>query len=179
MTMRLRAALVLAVMGALAGWGQADSQDGSGREERREQLQRSRALLSEALEQIDAGDDAAAEETLRAVLEIDAANADAHYLLGRTLLAGGDSAAAVAIVAQGVELAPFSTRLKLLLARVQLATGGAEEAGALLDDVLRIHARDGEALYLRGLAHLALGDSVAALSVWRKSLAIAAGDPTS
>jgi len=76
-----------------------------------------------------------------------------------------------------VERAPFSTRLKLLLARLQIDAGRAAEAGALLDGVLEIRPRDGEVLYVRGLAYLAMGDSLGALSAWRTSLVVAVGGP--
>jgi Flp pilus assembly protein TadD len=174
---RRRTATLLVALGVLGGWNQAVSQDDAEREQRREQLRRSRVLLAEAREQIDSGAYDSAEAKLRTVLETDVANADAHYLLGWTLLARGDTTAAATIVEQGVERAPFSTRLKLLLARLQIDAGRAEEAGALLDGVLKIRPRDGEVLYVRGLAHLAMGDSLGALSAWRTSLAVAVGGP--
>jgi Flp pilus assembly protein TadD len=176
---RLAAAVLFATTGLLVLGSQAGSQGGGDREQRREQLRRSRALLAEAMEQIDSGAYDSAEVKLRVVLEGDAANADAHYHLGRTLLARGDTTAAAVVLGQGVERAPFSTRLKLLLARLQIDGGRAEEAGALLDGVLAIRPRDGEALYVRGLAHLAVGDSLTALSTWRTSLEVAVGDPGS
>ena len=117
------------------------------------------------------------ERVASAVVQGDSANADAHYHLGRALLARGDTTAAAAILGQGVERAHFSTRLKLLLARLQIAAGTAAEAGTLVDGVLKIRPRDGEALYVRGLAYLAVGDSLAALSAWRTSLEVAAGGP--
>ena len=174
---RLLSVVLLVAMGVLVCWNPAGSQDDGEREQRREQLRRSRALLVEALEQIDSGAYDSAEVTLRVVLEGDSANADAHYHLGRALLARGDTTAAAAILGQGVERAHFSTRLKLLLARLQIAGGMAAEAGTLVDGVLRIRPRDGEALYVRGLAYLAVGDSLSALSAWRTSLEVAAGGP--
>jgi predicted Zn-dependent protease len=174
---RARASLLLVATGVLAWWSPADSQGEGEREQRREQLRQSRALLGDAGDLFAAGAYDSAGVRLRVVLENDQANPDAHYLLGRVLLAQGDTAAAVTITEQGVGRAPLSTRLKLLLARLQIEAGRADEAGRLLDEVLALCPRDGEVLYLRGLAHFASGDSLAALAAWRSSLAIVAGGP--
>ena len=172
MTQRTGLAITAVLLGLFVVGADAVAQSNGDREARREQVRRSRALLAEAVAAIDAGEFEAATVNLRTVLEGDPRNADAHYHLGRTLLAQGDTTGARAMLVEGTEKAPLSTRMKLLLARLQLAEGSPEEAAALLDGVLVIRPKDGESLYLRGLAYLAVGDSLAALEAWRTSLEI-------
>ena len=173
MTRKLGLTIVSVLVGAFALGADAIAQSDVDREARREQIRRSRALLAEAVDAIDAGEHESASVSLRTILEDDPRNADAHYHLGRTLLAQGDTTGARAILLAGTEKAPLSTRMKLLLARLHIIEGSPEAAAALLDGILKLRPKDGETLYLRGLAHLAVGDSLAALEAWRTSLEIA------
>ncbi len=172
MMLRRPVTTLLIMAGLLAGAGLGYAQDADERETRREQIRRTRSMLSEAVELLDAGDHVSASAKLTEVLADDPGSAEAHYLLGRSQLAAGDTTAAVATLTEGIGHAPLSPRLKMLLARVRIERAAPEEAAALLDDVMRVRKRDPEVLYLRGLAHLAVGDSVAALGLWRKSLEI-------
>ena len=76
----------------------------------------------------------------------------------------------MSVLAEGVENAPLSSRLKLFLARLKLAQGDLEGATELLDQVLAIKPKEGEALYLRGLACLDRGDTLQAMEEWESAL---------
>ena len=170
MTRGVRLAIGLALFGSLFAGAIATAQDDGEREARREQLRQSRALLSEAVDAIESGDNESAAVKLRSLLERDPENPDAHYHLARVLIAQGDTAEARTVLEAGAEKAPLSTRIKLMLARLQIADGSPAEAAVLLDGILTLRPHDGETLYLRGLAHLAVGDSLAAVEAWRTSL---------
>jgi predicted Zn-dependent protease len=172
MTLGRRLAFLSILVALLVGGIRTDAQDSGERDRRREQIRRSRAQLAEALKHIESGAYDSAAVKLDGILADDPGNADAHFHLGRTWLARADTTAAVSVLRQGAERAPLSTRMKLLLARLLIAGGSPTEAAAMLDGVLIIRPEDGETLYLRGLAHLAGGDSLAALETWRKSLEI-------
>ena len=77
---------------------------------------------------------------------------------------------AAVMLETGVEEAPLSSRLKLLLARLRLAEGRMDAAGGLVDDVLSVKPREEEALYLKGLIALERGDTTRAIDSWQKAL---------
>jgi cytochrome c-type biogenesis protein CcmH/NrfG len=135
-----------------------------------------RQLLKQANEEISVGQPEAAFEHLRAVLTADPGNPDAHYLMGRVKFSAGAISEAEEILTQGMELAPLSSRIKLLLARVKLAQENPDEADRLVSDVLAIKPHDAEALYLAGSVALARGDSTLTLARWQEALAVELGD---
>jgi Flp pilus assembly protein TadD len=108
--------------------------------------------------------------TLDQVRELDPDNPDAFYYQALTHLALADTAQALTVLSDGVERAPLSSRLKLLLARLLLYDGNYDEAESVLNTLLRFKPRDPETLYLRGLVSLAKGDSTQALDNWQTAL---------
>ncbi len=135
-----------------------------------------RQLLKQANEEIAVGQPEAAFEHLQAVLTADPGNPDAHYLMGRVKFSAGAISEAEEILTRGMELAPLSSRIKLLLARVKLAQEIPDEAERLIFDVLAIMPHDADALYLAGSVALARGDSTLTLARWQEALAVELGD---
>ena len=72
----------------------------------------------------------------------------------------------------GVRVAPLSSRLKILLGRLELLGGNVERASELTEGVLAIKPREGEALYLLGLIQLAEGDTTEAMDSWHRALEV-------
>ena len=103
--------------------------------------------------------------------ELDERNPDAYYQLGRIHLVRADSVKAISILSEGVAVAPLSTRIKFLLARLKIARDEYDQAESLLNQILSIKPREGEALFLRGSSRLARGDTLQALDDWKKALA--------
>ena len=148
----------------------AGSAAGANAQDEREARQRCRDRLKTAVQACAEGRPAEALPVLDEVLGCDPDSPDAFYWQGRAHLALGDTAAAAGALTEGTAAAPLSSQLKLLLARVRLGQGRSEEAAALAGTVLAVKPREGEALYLRGLARLAAGDTTAALADWSLSL---------
>lgn len=129
-----------------------------------------RHLLKESLDWIESGEFDSAFVCLHSVLERDPKNPDALFHTGRFLLWQGDSAGAISMLEVGVKAAPLSSRLKLLLARLMLAQGNIDSAAELVDGVLLVKPREGEALYLRGRIFLERGDTARAIDSWEEAL---------
>jgi tetratricopeptide (TPR) repeat protein len=109
--------------------------------------------------------------SLDSVLAIDSSNPDGYYLKGKITLMNGDSAAAIEILNEASQVAPRSTRIKLLLARIHLNKGSWEEPLTLTENVLAIKPMDGEASYLRGWGLLLQGDTAQATKIFETVLA--------
>jgi len=137
---------------------------------RREALRRCRALLKETIEEIDAGNYQTAMAKIDSVILCDPKNADAYFHRGRILIRQKDTTSAVSALEKGVEMAPLSTRNRLLLARLKLDLNAPDEALEQIDKVLAVKPRESEALYLKGMVFLAKSDTTAALEILEKSL---------
>lgn len=127
-------------------------------------------LLKESGEKLAAGQYDSVLVRLEKVREIDPKNADAIYYTALVYLAESDTARARDVLSEGLETAPLSGRVRLLLVRLQLDAGDYEDAEVSLMTLLRFKPNDAEALYLRGFVGLARGDTVAALDDWEKAL---------
>lgn len=133
-------------------------------------MKQCRLFLKSAKEYVAEGAYDSALIVLDSVLACDPKNPDGFFRKGQIHLYTGDTAAAVATFASGVERAPMSSRMKLALARLKLIAGATEEASSLIDNVLAIKPRQSEALYLRGMCSLASGDSTVAIERFQKAL---------
>lgn len=137
---------------------------------RREALRRCRALLKDTIEKIDAGNYEAALADIDSVILCDPKNADAYFHRGRILVRKNDTTSAVSALEKGVEMAPLSTRNRLLLARLKLGLNAPDEALEQIEKVLAVKPRESEALYLKGMAYLAKSDTTTAVEAFEKSL---------
>jgi cytochrome c-type biogenesis protein CcmH/NrfG len=165
-------ALVLAWAGlCVAAWA-AGEQSPSERQTKRELC---RSLLRESLQAFEAGKADSALVHLRGVLECDPNNPDAFYHTARVFISKADTSGAMTALSEGVQKAPLSSRLKLFLARLEIARGGLEDAAQLVNKVLAIKPDEGEAHYLFGLIHLERGDTTQALDTWQKALEVSDG----
>lgn len=129
-----------------------------------------RRLLRGAVENYRAGDMERAVVLLDSLDTVDADNPDAVLLRAKVLLNSADTLSAQSLLEQSIEKSPRSARLKLLLARVYLDQQRLEEAEGLVDKVLRIRPHESEALYLKGLARAARGDTLQALDLYERAL---------
>ena len=129
-----------------------------------------RVLLAEARAFFAAGENDSALARLDAVLVTDPANPDAYYFKGLIYLSVADTSAATESLGVGVEKAPLSRRLKLLLARVQVEAGEVDGAEQLAQEVVALRPFDPDAAYVLGLVALARSDTLAALAIWENVL---------
>ena len=137
---------------------------------KKEALKRCRSLLKETLQEVDAGNYNDALVLLDSVLVCDENNPDGYYHKGRIYYLQGDTTQAVSFLSKGVEKAPKSTRLKLLLARVEIDRLNFDSASSLIDSVLAIKPREPQALYLKGIYHLSQSDTTQAIDVMGRAL---------
>jgi tetratricopeptide (TPR) repeat protein len=133
-------------------------------------LKRCRSLLRETVKEVEAGNYSEALVLLDSVLICDDDNPDGYYHKGRIHYLQGDTAKAVSFLSTGVEKAPKSTRLKLLLAKIEIERTNFDTASALVDSVLAIKPRESQALYLKGLYYLSQGDTTQAIDVMGRAL---------
>lgn len=133
-------------------------------------IKRSRLLLTEAQEALASGEPDTALARLESILEEDPANPDAFYFIGLIKLSHADTSGAEVALVEGVRLAPLSRRLKLMLARVWVEQGKADEANELVTQVMALRPLDVDALYLKGLIALAGNDTTAAVEFWDMAL---------
>lgn len=138
--------------------------------ERSEKRARVGSLLRTSNQHLAAGKYDSVMVTLELVREIDPDNPDAMYCEALAHLAQADTVRALDVLTGGVERAPLSSRLKLLLARLHLRGGNIDEADGLLGTLLRFKPRDPETLYLKGMVNLERGDSALALDNWQMAL---------
>lgn len=137
---------------------------------RREALRRCRALLKDTIEEIDAGNYNAALADIDSVILCDPKNADAYFHRGRILIRQNDTTSAVSALEKGVEVAPLSTRNRLLLARLKIGLNTPDDALEHIEKVLAIKPRESEALYLKGIALLVKSDTTSAIESMGKAL---------
>ncbi len=143
--------------------------------DRRERVREVRALLKESIRLIAGEEFDSALVTLEGVKGLDPKNADARYHRARVLTRRGDFPGAMESLAEGIVAAPFSSRLKLFLARLKIETGAPDEALNLVESVLAIKPREVEALYLKGLIFAERGELDDALKVWGIALDLKLG----
>jgi tetratricopeptide (TPR) repeat protein len=127
-------------------------------------------LLKESRQMYHAAQYDSALVLLDQIQKLDPNNQDAFYILALNYLAMADSGKAISTLNQGIKLAPLSSRLKLLLARLHLKNNNLDEAGTLITTVLRFKTKHSEALYLKGLLSLAQGDTLKTLESWQSAL---------
>lgn len=137
-----------------------------------DKMKQCRDLLRQAHQHIDGGDLESALSALDSVLLCDERNPDAYYHKSRVHLLHSDTTLAIQALEKGMELAPLSTRLKLLAVRLYYAREMYDDAAKLLDAVLAIKPREGEAIYLRGVSLLHAGDTVAAIDAFARAIDI-------
>ena len=164
--------LHLVLVAVLAVTVVVSAQEGAG-DDKYAKLKQTRSLLKAAITDIDSGTYAPALVALDSVLALDPANADAYYYKGLATARAGDTAGAIALLSEGTSAAPLSSRLKVFLARLYLSTGEVDLAAGLIDAVLAIKPREGEARYLKGLTQLSQGDTSGAATSFEKALEIA------
>ena len=165
---------ILAVF--VLSWAPALAQtDDPARADKRARLKQTRKLLKSATKATENGEYEKALAELDSVLALDDSNPDAYYYKGVAFTESADTAAAMAVLATGSEMAPLSSRIKLLLSRLLVSQGRAGEAAPLIDKVLAIKPREGEALYIRGLILMEQGDTTAAVASFQKALDVALG----
>lgn len=140
---------------------------------RREAMKKSKQFLAEAIDAYDAARLDNASAFLDSARYYDPENPDIIYYNSLVLTAKNDTSAAMANLREGSEKAPLSRRIKILLARLEIAHNNYTEASAIIDRVLAINPREGEALYLKGLILLAEGDSTGAAVILKEALEIA------
>ena len=166
---RIATATLLLLLLAASLCGQSDDPSGDDKYAR---LKLVRQHLKQAIENSESEQYQKALTSLDSVLAIDEKNADAFYYKGLVFVHSGDTAAATDVLVEGTSKAPFSARIKLLLARLYLVDGKTDPAVQLIDTVLAIKPRLSEALYLKGVANAILSDSAAAIEVLAKALEI-------
>lgn len=166
---RIATATLLVLLLAASLCGQSDSPSGDDKQAR---LKLVRQHLKQAIKEAKSEQYPEALASLDSVLAIDEKNADAFYYKSLVFVHSGDTAAATEVLVEGTSKAPFSARIKLLLARLYLVDGKTDQAVQLIDTVLAIKPRLGEALYLKGMASAILSDSAAAVEALAKALEI-------
>lgn len=164
----LRLLLIVAVSVTVSLSGVPASQSPAA--EKKARRQQTRQFLKEARHAIDSADYSRATTALDSVLALDAKNADGYYMRGLVAIYAGDTARAVDALSLGVERCTLSSRLKLFLTRLKIAAGQYDEARQLVDAVLAIKPRSGEALFLKGMILIPQGDTAAAIDLFEKAL---------
>ena len=104
------------------------------------------------------------------LLQVDSKNSDGYYYKGLIELKKTDTTKADSTLSHGNTIAPLSTRIKLLLARIKLAQQEYITAAELLDAILRIKPHEPETLYLRGITYLHQNDTTKALEYLKNGL---------
>jgi Tfp pilus assembly protein PilF len=168
---RLSLVLAVALIWALSLPLMAQTDAGSG-VDKFAKMKQVRKYLKQAVDGLDIGDIDKAMVYLDSAFLLDDSNADAHYFKALALMQTGDTASASETLTAGISMAPMSSRLKLLMAQIHLAAAELEQAKALVDAVLAIKPRQGEALYLKGLVLLGQGDTTLALESFQKATEI-------
>lgn len=147
-----------------------EAQETDGKLSRKELIKQNRLLMKESIKLIDNNNLDSALLLLDSILTLDQKNPDAYYYKGYILLEKSDTATASTVLTEGISKAPMSTRLKILSSKVLLSQGDFAGAGILLDKILAIKPREGEALYLKGVTLLESNDTAAAIGKFQKAL---------
>lgn len=166
----LFAALIVALSPAAAF-----SQTGEKDSDRKALIKMCRNHLKNAKKQMDSGNYDIASAYLDSVFQCDPKNPDAFYYKARILGERGDTTGVINLLLDGVIKAPRSSRLKTMLARHLINRGSPDDAIEHLNNVLAIKPREGEALYLKGRAFEAQGDTTSALELYQQALTISLG----
>ena len=162
--------VALALFAAAVFWVGPVLGDETAPDDKYARIREARRLTKVALGSMQAGQYDSALVNLDSVLAADSTNADAWYYRGLAQAKSGDTATALESLAQGAARAPLSTRIKLLLARLNLIAGNPAAAETALDQILAIKPNEGEAHYLKGLAQLQQSDTTAALESFEHAL---------
>lgn len=159
---------LISVLHLVSGFasGQADEKS------KTESFRISRSLLKYAVDCIQTDSLQSALKALDSVLTIDHNNADAYYYRGLIHLQNGDSARAIEELSTGTAVAPLASRVRLLLARIYLASDKVGQAIIPIDEILAIKPSEGEALYLKGRSLLAVQDTAAALEKLEQAILV-------
>lgn len=131
------------------------------------------AWLQEGYRHQHAGNPAAAEQSYRRVLECDAANVDAQYLLGALLGERGELAEAASHLQQAIAAKADFSDAHAALGNVYLALGNHAAATASYEQALRLDARNAVAYSNLGIAHQHGGRHAAALEAFTRAYALA------
>lgn len=129
-------------------------------------------FLKSAKEAFESGNYDKATQNIDSILAVDASNPDAVYYKAKILVISNDTAQAISALKEGVTSAPRSSKLNLLLARLELSRNMYSEAMASIENILMFRPRDGEALYLKGKGLLLQGDTLQAAEILEKALEI-------
>ena len=143
------------------------------KKEKRKLTREARVMYKSAVNHFGASEYDSAKTLVDSVLKIDKSNPDAYFYAGRINLIKGDTTAAVGILDQGIIASPRSSRLKILMAKLKLATGDVPLALELSEAVLAFKPREAEALYVKGMCLLAQGDSLTAVDILEQATEIA------
>ena len=143
------------------------------KKEKRKLAREARTIYKSSVKHFEASEYDSAKILVDSVLKIDKSNPDAYYYAGRIYLIKGDTTAAVDILDQGIIASPRSSRLKILMAKLKLATGDVPSAFELSEAVLAFKPHEAEALYVKGMCFLAQGDSLTAVDILEQATAIA------
>lgn len=164
--------IIAVILATLAYSSSALPQAGSSISDRQMTINICRNLLKEAVADIDSGKYDEALTRLDSVFHCDQANPDAFYYKALILGWRADTVGVMKLLESGVEKAPLSSRLKVLLARYLIARGSHDKAWDHVESVLAIKPRECEALYLKGMILEERKDTAAAVETYRKALDI-------
>jgi len=137
---------------------------------RREITRECRTLLKHATKYIKADKTDSALIYLDSIFILDANNPDAYYFKGKILVRQGDTLTAIDLLSTGIEKAPRSTRLKLLMAGLKIKMQMLDTADLILDQILAIKPNESEALYYKGNIAMQKGDTATAITLYEKGL---------
>lgn len=137
---------------------------------RKQIIKESRALLKSAIKRLEAGEYSESMTYLDSVILLDKNNPDAYYYKGQAFLSLNDTSQALEFLSEGVKMAPRSSRLKLLLANIQLKHMNYDVVLSLTNEVLAFKPNEGMALYLKGSALMDTGDTTGALVEFDKAI---------
>ncbi len=140
------------------------------KEEKRAKRKQIRLYLKKSRSYFDAQQVDSAYIYIDSLLLFDSKNVDGFYYKGLIELKKNDTTKADSTLTQGVALAPLSTRIKILLARIKIEKKDYIQASELLDAILRIKPNEAETLYLRGLTYLYQNDTTNALEYLQNGL---------
>jgi len=131
------------------------------------------ATVEQARAAFDGGDAEAAAAICRALVQADAHDGDAHYLLGLTLAAQGDPTRAAASLSKAAELLPANATLHCDLGVVLRRMGRSNEAVAIYQKAISIDPGLADGYYnLANLLHAA-GRADQAVDIYKQCLRVA------
>ncbi len=140
------------------------------KEEKRAKRKQVRLYLKKSRTYFDAQQVDSAYIYIDSLLHFDPKNVDGYYYKGLIELKNNDTTKADSTLTQGVAVAPLSTRIKILLARIKIEKKEYQQASELLDSILKIKPNEAETLYLRGLTYLYQNDTTKALEYLQHGL---------